>query len=122
MRRIILAFILLAFVAIMANCGKHNPTTDPNACTLITPVLSTPWVADITAGKDCAVFAGANLYSCTFNGQSCIYLENEATSQAVCSELLYDCKGTKLLDGASSSTSWDDFKKNVTNKVKVWSK
>lgn len=115
-----LIFGLLALTAVQ--CGKHDSAVDPNACTLSSPAVNTPWIQQIISGTDCVMFAGAEISTCTYNGKTCVYVDNSASSQAICDKLLYDCKGQKMLDGTSSSASWDDFKKNVTNKVKIWSK
>lgn len=122
MRILTISLAICLLTVSFSNCGKHDATVDPNACTLAEPIINTTWVQQLISSTDCVMFGGAEVYSCTYNAKTCIYVDNEASSQGVCTEQLYDCKGTKMLDGASPKASWDDFKKNVTNKVKIWSK
>lgn len=119
-RKLIIAFACL--VVFIYGCGKDAQSTDPNACTLADPVINTVWVQQIIAGTDCPLYKGATLSSCTYKGQTCIYLENMASSQGVCTQVVYDCKGQKLLEGFFPDSDWQDFKNNMTNKSTFWTK
>ena len=109
----IIVFILILFITFIA-CDKNDSAFNYSVSD---PVKDLKWLGELTGGKICQLYAGARVYSYSYNGKSVFYFTNPASSLGSCGEAIYDCSGAKM-----TITDWVDFEKNRKEEKLLWSK
>lgn len=120
--RLSVTILSIAATLLLFTCSSKETAGDPNTCPLSDPILSTPWIQNIISNHDCTLYAGAKLSVCSYKATTYFYLENSASSLGICLRALYNCKGQKVLDGASPDANWQEFLQNQANLTVIWTK
>lgn len=123
MKYLIIIFFISLF---MSSCGKANITEDDgaiNACG-VASFDQLAWAQTLISGKGpCQyIYKGATITMYDYKGEKVFYFENHASSLAICTQAVYNCSGTVIIQAFAEAKDWDDFETNRKNKKLLWEK
>lgn len=94
--------------------------SDPYHCQPVAdPLKELSWLQQVIAGKDCPVDALTRIWSFIHHDES-YYLFNSASSLGICSEVIYNCLGEKIL--FPWDAKWQQFIKDSIGSKLIWPK
>lgn len=118
--------IIIFFISLfMSSCSKPNITEEDaiNACG-VASFDQLAWAQTLISGKGpCQyIYKGATITMYDYKGEKVFYFENHASSLAICTQAVYNCSGTVIIQAFAEAKDWDDFETNRKNEKLLWEK
>lgn len=109
----------------VASCGKDDPNVCPNVTNHLVEVSVLFHITThgtVPGRAQCTVYAGAKLYTCTYEGKPFYYFTNYASSMSACGGIAYNCFGQEMINQGEDFQKWSEFLNDAEDVQLLWEK